>query len=104
MELSGISPISSGALGKSLGNESGRAGGVTKVTQSFGAMLEDALQSVANQEREVRVMNEQFIAGQLSDVHNLVIAAEKAQLGLQLTVQVRNKVVEAYQEIMRMQL
>lgn len=104
MDISGVKPVSLAGLNKSAGNVSGPVGDVSKVTQTFGAMLEDALQSVANQEQEVHKLNEQFITGQISDVHNLMIASEKAQIGLQLTVQVRNKVVEAYQEIMRMQL
>jgi flagellar hook-basal body complex protein FliE len=82
----------------------GKAGDVSKLTDSFGAVLENALLAVDNQEKQVRVLNEQFVTGQLSDVHTLMIASEKAQLGLQLTVQVRNKVIEAYQEIMRTQL
>lgn len=36
------------------------------------------------------------------DVHNAMIALQRAELSLQLTVQVRNKVVQAYQDIMRM--
>jgi flagellar hook-basal body complex protein FliE len=82
----------------------GKSGDISKLTESFGAVLENALQSVNNQEKQVRVLNEQFVTGQISDVHTLMIASEKAQLGLQLTVQVRNKVIEAYQEIMRTQL
>jgi len=104
MEFSGIHPVASAVSKKGAGKDSPRAVDVSKLTGSFGSMLEDALQSVADQEREVHKLNEQFITGQISDVHNLIIAAEKAQIGLQLTVQVRNKVVEAYQEIMRMQL
>jgi flagellar hook-basal body complex protein FliE len=38
------------------------------------------------------------------DIHNAFIALEKADLALGIAVQVRNKVVEAYQEIMRMQV
>ena len=77
---------------------------VADVAGSFGNVLANAIQSVENMEKQVHMLNEQFITGQLSDVHNLIIASEKAYLGLQLTVQVRNKVIEAYQEIMRIQL
>ena len=45
-----------------------------------------------------------FEAGQLPDVHQLLIAAEKSSINLELTVQFRNKVIEAYQEIMRTQI
>ena len=40
----------------------------------------------------------------MENVHEATIAAEKAALALELTVQIRNKVVEAYQEIMRMSI
>jgi len=42
--------------------------------------------------------------GQLTDIHQFTAAAAKAQLGVELTVAVRNRAVEAYQEIMRMQV
>ncbi|MCI3919029.1 flagellar hook-basal body complex protein FliE [Paenibacillus sp. TRM 82003] len=94
----GIAPVTgANALGA-------KTGDVSKISESFGSLLERALESVNNQEKEVKVLNEQFITGQLTDVHSLMIASQKAQLGLQLTVQVRNKVIEAYQEVMRTQL
>jgi len=43
-------------------------------------------------------------AGQVEDISEVVIAGEKASIAVQLTMQVRNKMVEAYQEIMRMQV
>ena len=42
--------------------------------------------------------------GDVEDVHEAMIAMQKAKLALEFTIQVRNKVVEAYQEIMRMQV
>jgi len=42
--------------------------------------------------------------GQIDDIHQVTIAMEKATLSLQLAVQVRNRMVEAYQEISRMQV
>ena len=104
MEVSGVKPLSLTGLTGGASPGAKEVGDAAKVSESFGVMLENALQSVANQEKEVRVLNEQFITGQISDVHTLMIASEKAQLGLQLTVQVRNKMIEAYQEIMRTQL
>jgi flagellar hook-basal body complex protein FliE len=40
----------------------------------------------------------------VNNIHDVVIAQEKASLSLQLALQVRNKAVEAYQEMMRMQI
>jgi flagellar hook-basal body complex protein FliE len=52
----------------------------------------------AAEEKVTAVMN-----GEGSDVHSAMIAVEKADLSFQLMMQVRNKIVEAYQEISRMQ-
>lgn len=78
--------------------------GAAEIAETFGQALEKALSGVERQEQVVHALNDKFITGQNVDVHTLMIASERAQLGLQLTVQVRNKVIEAYQEIMRTQL
>ena len=49
-------------------------------------------------------MTNKLITGEVEDLHQVMIAAQKASITLDLTIQVRNKVVEAYQEIMRMQM
>ncbi|MFD0587589.1 flagellar hook-basal body complex protein FliE [Paenibacillus sp. GCM10027627] len=74
-----------------------------ELTQSFGQYLQTALDGVSAQEKNVHKMNDQFLVGKV-DVTQVLLAAEQAQLSLQFTSQVRNKVVEAYQEIMRMQI
>jgi flagellar hook-basal body complex protein FliE len=70
----------------------------------FGRYLTEALNQVNKQQNEAEVMTEKFIAGELNDVHSLMIASEKASLGFQMTVQIRNKVLETYQEMMRLQV
>ena len=45
-----------------------------------------------------------FVSGEIKDVHDVMIAAEKASVSLELTLEVRNKLVEAYREIMRIQM
>lgn len=74
-----------------------------ELSETFGQYLQKALDGVSAQEKNVHKMNEMYLTGQV-DVTQVMIAAEKAQLSLQLTSQVRNKVVEAYQEMMRMQI
>mgnify|MGYP000941988279 CR=1 FL=1 len=71
--------------------------------ERFGDYLKRALDSVALQEEAVAHTTEQFILGNV-DVSELMIVSEQAKLSLQLTNQIRNKVIEAYQEIMRMQV
>jgi flagellar hook-basal body complex protein FliE len=78
--------------------------GANDLGKQFGAFLNEAINNLNTQQATVDQLNQSFIKGELSDVHQLTIASEKAALGLELTVQVRNKIVEAYQEVMRTQL
>lgn len=74
-----------------------------EVTNSFGTYLQQALQDINTQEQQVKTMETQFMLGKV-DVDQLMIASESALLNVQLTTNIRNKVVEAYQEVMRMQM
>ncbi|MBB6674591.1 flagellar hook-basal body complex protein FliE [Cohnella nanjingensis] len=74
-----------------------------EATESFAAFLKQAIDGVAAQEQNAHAVTDQFIVGQ-ADVNDVMIAATKAELSLELTSQIRNKVIEAYQEIMRMQM
>ncbi len=47
---------------------------------------------------------ENFLSGEGEELHTTVLATQRAELSFELGLQVRNKVVQAYQEIMRMQL
>lgn len=71
--------------------------------KEFGSYLTEALNGVAAQEKNVEKMNELFQLGEVN-ADQVMIASEQALLSLQLTTQVRNKVIEAYQEIMRTQI
>nr|WP_086074504.1 flagellar hook-basal body complex protein FliE [Paenibacillus camerounensis] len=71
--------------------------------QSFGAYLEDALNQVAAQEQQAKDMSNKFVLGEVN-IDEAMISSQQALLSLQLTTQVRNKVIEAYQEIMRTQI
>lgn len=69
---------------------------------NFGQFLNDALAKVEQAQQDAASAAERLATGEIKDVAEVTIASEKANLALQLTVQVRNKVLEAYQEIMRM--
>jgi len=47
---------------------------------------------------------EQFLSGEGGELHSTILATQKAELSFDLFLQMRNKVVSAYQEIMRMQM
>lgn len=70
----------------------------------FGEYLKNALGEVNTLQQESSEMSKALAAGQVEDISQVVIAGEKADIALQLTLAVRNKAVEAYQEIMRMQV
>jgi len=86
-----------------LGLEGEQPSGTSREVGGFGECLNRALQKVNNLQIEADQMAEKVAQGE-EDIHNALIALEKANLALGLTVQVRNKVVEAYQEIMHMQV
>ena len=71
---------------------------------SFSKILEDNLNKVNNLQLKSNEMTEQFALGNIDNVHDVTIAAQKASTALNLTVAVQNKVMDAYNEIMRMQV
>lgn len=72
--------------------------------QSFGEILSQAVSQLERLQQEADLSIESLAAGEDIDIHEVMIAVEKASLALELTLQVRNKLVESYQEIMRMQI
>ncbi|NLU36672.1 MAG: flagellar hook-basal body complex protein FliE [Clostridiales bacterium] len=70
----------------------------------FGTMLKDALNRVNELQVRADEANRQLVTGEAEDIHSVLLAAEEARLALELTVQVRNKLLDAYQELNRMQL
>ncbi|MDW0115738.1 flagellar hook-basal body complex protein FliE [Sporosarcina thermotolerans] len=70
--------------------------------QSFGAYLKDAIQDVNSKQVKSDELTQKLIMGENVDLHNVMITAQKASIALNATMEVRNKVVEAYQEIIRM--
>jgi len=72
--------------------------------ESFFSYLKDALNEVDDLQKEAAASGQRLALGDEEYLHNTVIAYEKANLALQLTIQVRDKIVEAYQEIMRIQM
>ena len=72
--------------------------------KSFGQYMIDALKKTNALQQHSDAMNAALAAGEVDDISQVVIAAQKAELSLQLTMQVRNKALSAYQELMRLQV
>lgn len=70
--------------------------------QSFANSLKEAIAKVNDQQIASDNLTEKLITGEDVELHEVMIAAQKASITLNATIEVRNKVIEAYQEIMRM--
>jgi flagellar hook-basal body complex protein FliE len=70
----------------------------------FGEILKDAISTANELQKQSDQQIQKFMAGESQDLHTTVIAMQKADLSFQMMMQVRNKIVQAYQEIMRMQM
>lgn len=71
---------------------------------SFGDYLKNALNSVNQLQLDSQQIGVDFAAGKTDNIHEVMLAGEKADIAMQLTMQIRNKVLDAYNEIMRMQI
>ena|SRR5271168_4535279 len=83
--VSGISPLGSGG-----GN--------------FGAVLGQALNTVESGQQNTSAAIDRFLSGEDTEVHQVALVAQQAEMQFDLFMQVRNKVIAAYQEVMKMQL
>ena len=71
--------------------------------EDFGKMLVDALQEVNGAQSDSTSLQQDFLTGRKDvDLHDVMIGQEKASTAMQLTMAVRNKALEAFQEINRM--
>jgi flagellar hook-basal body complex protein FliE len=77
--------------------------GATAGGGSFGNFLKDAIDQVNNLEKSSSSELQNFM-DEKTDLHSVMIALEKADLSFQTMMQVRNKIVSAYQEIMKTQV
>ena len=75
-----------------------------KAAESFAGTLHKALGEVNELQVQADDAATKLAMGEAEDIHQVMIAMEEAKMAMQLTVQVRNKIVEAYQEVSRMQI
>jgi flagellar hook-basal body complex protein FliE len=71
---------------------------------SFSDILSNAINQVESSRSSANQSVEQFLSGEGEDLHSTILATQRAELEFQMFMQVRNKVVSAYQEVMKMQL
>lgn len=81
---------------------SGKAGGVQE--SGFKETLGDMLGSVNNAMVEAGKGVDRMASGEVTDIHQVMVAAEKAAIGFEMVIEIRNKLLESYQQIMRTQI
>lgn len=72
--------------------------------ESFSSAVSAALGTVDAGQKAAEAEVRRFLNGESVDIHQVALAQQQAQLSFELFLQMRNKVVQAYQEIMRMQI
>lgn len=88
-----------GAPGKPQG-----VAGAAGEKDSFGSALKDAIAKVNNLQTEADMAMQSLARGESKNIHETMIAVEKANLSFNMMLQVRNKILQAYEEIMRTQV
>lgn len=79
-------------------------GATSEAGKSFADTLKDAVGSVNELQKSSDKAMQALATGKTDNVADVMIAAEKADIALRVMVQVRNKIIDAYQEIMKMQV
>lgn len=103
MNINGINPSS--ILNSSATQQSSTpASGAANSSSSFGSVVRDAVDSLERGQKGAELEIARTVAGQSPDLHRTIIALQTADLNFQFGLQVRNKLVGAYEEIMRMQV
>lgn len=99
MAIGSIKALGSINPGAAYGGGIGQAG---KVQKSFSDQLQQAVQEVDALQTQRADMVDGMVSGQVTEVHDVMVAAQESQLAFELLLEVRNKLLESYQEIMRM--
>ena len=94
-----IAPISGGAAPDSI-----RPAGQSSGGGAFQDVFTSAIQEVEGFQQSAAESAQRFLSGEGEELHTTIMASQRAELAFDMFLQVRNKVVSAYQEIMRMQV
>ena len=76
----------------------------TEKSKSFSELLAGQVMDVNNLQKEADVAIQKLVSGKSKNLHETMLAVEKAEIAFKTMNQIRNKVIEAYREVMRMQV
>ena len=75
-----------------------------ETNDSFGAVLNKAITDVNSLQQEAGKAVDKMVTGETADLHEVMLAVEKARTSFDLLMEVRNKAIDVYRELMRMQV
>ena len=78
--------------------------GKTGGREGFSSFLADAISHVNQVQQSSQSAVEKFLSGEDEEVHKVALATQEAEITLDLFMQIRNKVIQAYQQVMQMQM
>lgn len=73
-----------------------------KTNLSFPEVFKELVNNTNELQNQAAEIAERFALGEVTDIHDVMIAAEEAGVAMELVMEIRNKLIEAYQEMMRM--
>jgi flagellar hook-basal body complex protein FliE len=79
-------------------------GGAGEAGKTFGEFLQDSIGKVNSLQQDANVAMEKLASGESQNLHETLLAVEKADIAFRTMNQVRTKVIDAYREIMKMQI
>lgn len=104
MAINEIGTASSLAPSRSLFETAESQGTDSSAAIPFSDYLNQAINKTNDLLMEADKVSDEFAAGKIDNIHQVTLAAEKADIALQFTMQIRNKIMDAYSEIMRMSI
>ncbi len=87
-----------------LGKVTGNLGESTPDGVNFGDILKDAIQEVNAAQNAATQEARNLMTGEATDMHSAILAVQKADVSFQMMMAVRTKLIDAYREVMRMQM
>lgn len=91
-------------FGGQFGIETPGVGGASESGKTFGEFLQDSIGKVNALQQDANVSMEKLASGESQNLHETLLAVEKADIAFRTMNQVRTKVLDAYREIMKMQI
>lgn len=112
MSSSGMSHTSGGAQTGSLGRigsgvtdpRTDSSGGVVRSEAPFASLMRSMLEQTDQQQRLSEREVQRLVSGETDSIHDVVLTASRADLAFRLMMEIRNRLIASYQEVMRMQV